>query len=133
MRFFLGTHRPNWLAHTTAPLFVSDHTLRAYKTLPIAKAAWALDSGGFTELSQHGTWATGPTPRVYADRVRRYRDEIGGLAWAAPQDWMCEPFITERTGLCDRAPALYRGGLPPPARDRPGSAVRARAAGLDQE
>lgn len=99
MKFFLGTHRPNWLARTTVPLFVSDRTLRTYKTLPIAKATWALDSGGFTELSQHGTWATGPSPRVYADRVRRYRDQIGGLVWAAPQDWMCEPFITERTGL----------------------------------
>ncbi len=99
MKFFLGTHRPNWLARTTVPLFVSDRTLRTYKTLPVAKATWALDSGGFTELSQHGTWGTGPSPRVYADRVRRYRDEIGGLVWAAPQDWMCEPFITERTGL----------------------------------
>lgn len=99
MKFFLGTHRPSWLARTTVPLFVSDRTLRTYKTLPIAKATWALDSGGFTELSQHGTWATGPSPRVYADRVRRYRDAIGALVWAAPQDWMCEPFITERTGL----------------------------------
>src|SRR5262249_46558182 len=25
--------------------------------------------------------------------------EIGGLAWAAPQDWMCEPFIVKKTGM----------------------------------
>jgi hypothetical protein len=31
--------------------------------------------------------------------VRRYRDEIGRLAWAAPQDWMCEPWIIAKTGL----------------------------------
>ncbi len=29
----------------------------------------------------------------------RYRDEIGCLLWAAPQDWMCEPWITAKTGL----------------------------------
>jgi len=34
--------------------------------------------------------------------VRRYRDEIGHLDWAAPQDWMCEPFIVAKTGLSMR-------------------------------
>jgi hypothetical protein len=34
--------------------------------------------------------------------VRRYRDEVGGLAWAAPQDWMCEPAVIARTGLTVR-------------------------------
>ncbi|GAA1657182.1 hypothetical protein GCM10009765_03370 [Fodinicola feengrottensis] len=99
MRFFLGTHHPHWLRHLTVPLFVSDRTLRRYRTLPVATCPWALDSGGFTELSTHGSWAHGPSPRAYADRVRRYRDQIGNLAWAAPQDWMCEPFITAITGL----------------------------------
>ena len=31
--------------------------------------------------------------------VRRYADEIGNLAWAAAQNWMCEPWIVEETGL----------------------------------
>jgi hypothetical protein len=31
--------------------------------------------------------------------VWRYRDEIGQLDWAAPQDWMCVPFILAKTGL----------------------------------
>lgn len=31
--------------------------------------------------------------------VRRYAKEIGHLDWAAPQDWMCEPFILAKTGL----------------------------------
>ena len=47
----------------------------------------------------YGSWDHGPTPRQYIARIRRYRDEIGHLAWAAPQDWMCEPFITARTGF----------------------------------
>jgi len=32
-------------------------------------------------------------PGEYVARLRRYRDEIGHLMWAAPQDWMCEPII----------------------------------------
>jgi len=32
-------------------------------------------------------------PKQYADEVRRFRAEIGNLAWAAPQDWMCEPAV----------------------------------------
>jgi hypothetical protein len=99
LRFFLGTHHPGWLRTAQVPLFISDRRLRTYKTLPAARSPWALDSGGFTELSSHGTWDHGPTPRQYVTRIRRYRDEIGHLAWAAPQDWMCEPFITARTGL----------------------------------
>jgi hypothetical protein len=98
VRFFLGTHQPHWL-RIGVPLFVSDRRLRRYHRLPRAAAPWALDSGGFTELSQYGTWDTGPTPAVYLARVRRYRDEIGHLVWAAPQDWMCEPFILAKTGL----------------------------------
>jgi hypothetical protein len=72
-------------------LFVSDVRLRVYKTLPVAAAPWALDSGGFGELQHHGRWTV--TPEEYVARVRRYRDEVGQLLWAAPQDSMCEPPI----------------------------------------
>jgi hypothetical protein len=100
-RFFLGTHLPHWLAlpDVAVPLFISDRRLRRYRRLPRAVTIWALDSGGFTELARHGTWDHGPTPAEYVARVRRYRDEIGHLAWAAPQDWMCERHIIAKTGL----------------------------------
>jgi hypothetical protein len=90
-RFLLGTHQANHLALAGVPLFVSDTRLRRYKTLPRAAAPWALDSGGFTQLQQHGTWTV--PPKEYVARVRRYRDEIGRLDWCAPQDWMCEPIV----------------------------------------
>ncbi|MFF4283007.1 hypothetical protein ACFY0Z_30020 [Streptomyces kronopolitis] len=83
----------NWLELTTAPLFVSDRRLRTRKRLPIARGCWALDSGAFTELQKYGTWDRGPTPAEYAERVRRYRDQVGGMCWASPQDWMCEPVV----------------------------------------
>lgn len=87
----LGTHQPGWLGKAGVPLFVSDTRLRVYKRLPSAIRPWACDSGGFTELQKHGRWTIGPAE--YVARLRRYRDEIDHLSWAAPQDWMCEPLI----------------------------------------
>jgi len=93
VEFFLGTHQPGWLARLDVPLFVSDRRLRRCRRLPRAVARWALDSGGFTELQTYGSWDHGPSPAQYAAHVSRFRDEIGNLAWAAPQDWMCEPIV----------------------------------------
>jgi hypothetical protein len=101
MNFFLGTHMPHWLRELDIPLFVSHRRLRRYRgALPRARASWALDSGGFTELSMHGGWVTPLTE--YVEAVHRYRDEIGHLQWAAPMDWMCEPHIVELTGMSVR-------------------------------
>jgi hypothetical protein len=96
MTFWLGTHRPNWLGLTDVPLFVSRRTLAPRRTFPRARGVWALDSGGFSELSLFGEWQT--SPRQYVAEVRRFRDELGGMAWAAIQDHMCEPFILAKTG-----------------------------------
>jgi hypothetical protein len=96
--FYLGTHRPNWLARPDVPpLFVSHRQLRDRRTLPVATGRWALDSGGFTEIATFGRWEDTPTRYIAAGR--RYRDECGGLDWCAPQDWMCEPWMVDKTGL----------------------------------
>lgn len=97
MRFYLGTHESYWLRDTEVPLFVSHRRLARNRTVPRASAPWALDSGGFTELSLFGRWLT--TPAEYIAAVRRYAAEVGRLEWCAPQDWMCEPPILARTGL----------------------------------
>ena len=96
MKFFLGTHMPSWLASLAVPLFVSHRRLVGMRRLPAAAACWALDSGGFSELSLCGAWQM--SSKAYAAAIGRYRDEIGSLAWAAPQDWMCEPPILAMTG-----------------------------------
>lgn len=89
--FYLGAHHPDWLACAGVPLFVSRRSLAKRRKFPRAQAPWALDSGGFTELQIHGRWTV--SAREYAADVRRFRDEIGNLAFAAPQDWMCEPLV----------------------------------------
>src|SRR5574341_375403 len=102
--FYLGTHQPGWLGRVGVPLMVSHRTLHARRRLPRARCRWALDSGGFTELSLYGGWQT--TPAAYADAVARYQAEIGRLEWASPQDWMCEPAMLARTG---RSVAQHQG------------------------
>ena len=91
MKFYLGSHFPAWLARVEVPLFISDVRIRDRKTFPRALTEWALDSGGFSEVSKHGGWTT--SAKDYAARVKRYASEIGKMEWAAPQDWMCEPEI----------------------------------------
>jgi len=95
VRFFLGTHQPNWLADerfSAAPLFVSRRRLNMYASPPPGVCDFALDSGGFTELQLYGRWATDAA--TYAAEVLRYAKFYGGrLSWAAPQDWMCEPIV----------------------------------------
>jgi hypothetical protein len=91
VRFYLGIHQPSWLARLDVPLPLSDRRLRDRTHLPQALGRWALDSGGFQELALHGRWQL--TTRQYVANVRRYTQEVGGLEWAAPMDWMCEPVI----------------------------------------
>ncbi len=92
MRFYLGTHMPHWLADSDVPLFVSRVRLVDRKSFPRAKTRWALDSGGFSQLAaEPHRWEL--SARDYVTQVNRFADEIGLLDWAAPQDWMCEPFM----------------------------------------
>lgn len=77
------------------PLFVSRRTLRHRKGPMAINTDWALDSGGFSELSMYGKWETGPDE--YIEEVRKWHG-WGRMAWAAAQDWMCEPVILQKTG-----------------------------------
>jgi hypothetical protein len=105
VKFYLGTHHPDWLGRFDIPLFLSRRRLLRYRSLPRARVPWALDSGAFTEVSAYGGWRT--TTPEFVEQVRRLRDRIGLMEWAAPQDWMCEPAVLARTGLSlDRHLAL---------------------------
>jgi hypothetical protein len=97
MRFYLGCHQPSWLGRLVdIPMMVSRRRLSGRRQLPHATSDWALDSGGFTELSMHGRWRI--DTHTYVREVRRYADEIGHLQWAAPMDWMTEGQVLARTG-----------------------------------
>ena len=44
---------------------------------PFERTGWALDSGGFSELSRYGGWRT--TPEDYVAAVKRYDRQVGQL------------------------------------------------------
>ena len=77
-RFYLGTHEPSWLRRLNdVPLFISHRRLQRLVNLYPATTGWALDSGGFTELSMHGRWTTTPaayTAATITDRLLRCAD-----------------------------------------------------------
>jgi hypothetical protein len=97
--FYLGTHEPHWLSRSHVPLFISAVRLRSRckETLPKARVPWALDSGGFSVIK--GPEGYPQSAEEYACEVRRWRDGIGNLDFAAIQDWMCEPVKLDRTGF----------------------------------
>jgi hypothetical protein len=98
VKFWLGTHHATqrWF-NIGVPLFVSRRVLEVRRNLPTPRVEWALDSGGFTELSTYGKWRISEDD--YIDCVRRFQRDMPGLEWAAPMDWMCEPFMLKKTGL----------------------------------
>lgn len=98
LTFYVGVPNPARIARTTAPIMVSHTRLRhVRRPLPRGRGPVVIDSGAFTELSQHGRFLTSETE--YIEAVDRYRAEIGTVVWAAPQDLPCEDDVVARTGL----------------------------------
>lgn len=62
---------------------------------PLEASEVLLDSGAFTELYAHGHYRHGV--EAYAAEIRRLA-ELMPIKAAVAQDYMCEPFILERTG-----------------------------------
>ncbi|MEV5989510.1 hypothetical protein AB0L85_31940 [Streptomyces sp. NPDC052051] len=57
------------------------------------RVSWALREvqGAFSELDNHGGWTIGP--HAYVRELHQFRDGIGRLVWASPQDWMCSAVV----------------------------------------
>jgi hypothetical protein len=81
-------------------LFVSVNRLTRYRNIKPALVQWAMDSGGFTEITQHGHYRQ--SPREYMQIVKRMCVDCGGLLWASQQDWMCESIALQSSGLTIR-------------------------------
>ena len=105
-----------------AGVMVSVNQLRNRKS-NFAVNDWILDSGAFTEIARHGGYRSGI--EEYYWQICRWA-RCGNLLIAVAQDWMCEPFAINRTGLnveihqrltIDRYDALF--ALNPPVRIMP--------------
>lgn len=95
MRFFLGLHQPSDAQRVSFPAFVSVNRLRD-RVSDFQVGDWIMDSGAFTELSTHGHYRHDVSE--YAEQVNRWA-RCGNMLAAVAQDYMCEPFIVEKTGL----------------------------------
>ncbi len=93
-RFFIGMGNPSH-AWPFRDVMISVNAIRSRKSSFYVND-WILDSGAFTEISTHGRWRT--EPEEYAEKINRWKTN-GNLVAAVTQDYMCEPFILEKTGL----------------------------------
>jgi len=94
MMFYVGLHQPSDAQHFERA-FISVRRLRTRK-MPFAVKAWILDSGAFTEILLNGGYQE--PVETYAAEIRRWAKN-GNLMAAVAQDYMCEPFMLEKTGL----------------------------------
>jgi hypothetical protein len=85
------------MERTNVPLFISINRLLNRKKKFNQNSSIAIDSGGFTELSKNGKWTR--TPEEYVKELHNCQKLGLKIDWAAPQDWMTENFILEKTGL----------------------------------
>lgn len=92
--FYVGLHQPSDAKHFDRA-FVSVNRIRN-RQKPVAAGSWIMDSGAFTELSQHGHYRH--SVEEYAIQINRWANDPKLVA-AVAQDYMCEPFIIEKTGL----------------------------------
>lgn len=92
--FFVGLHQPSDCRHFQRS-FVSVNRL-VDRRGPFEVRDWIMDSGAFSEIQEHGRYRT--SVDAYAQRIHRW-SYVGNMLAAVAQDYMCEPFIVERTGL----------------------------------
>lgn len=92
--FFVGLHQPSDAKYFERA-FVSVNRLRRRRKA-VEAAQWIMDSGAFTEISTHGRYRH--SVEEYAAEINRWASSPGLLA-VVSQDYMCEPFILEKTGL----------------------------------
>lgn len=97
MLFFVGLHQPSD-AKNFPRSFVSVNRLRKRRS-DFAVRDWIMDSGAFTEIFRHGRYRDGVD--AYVAQIERWRT-VGNMLAAVTQDWMCEPFIVQKTGLSVR-------------------------------
>lgn len=97
MRFFTGLHQPSDAQHFDAA-FVSVNRLRNRKS-GFTVGDWIMDSGAFTTIATHGGYPF-PVSR-YADDIKAIhaRQTSGNLLAVVAQDYMCEQWMLEKTGL----------------------------------
>lgn len=95
IRFYVGLHHPQDGKHFESA-FISVNTVRNRKKA-IGADAWIMDSGAFSELFRYGRYRH--SVEEYAAVINRWARADPRMVAAVAQDYMCEPWIVEKTGL----------------------------------
>jgi len=94
--FYPGLHQPADAANFERAC-ISINRVRGRKK-PVKCKKVIIDSGAFTELLLHGAYRHGV--HVYAAELYRlWTDGVVQIEIAVAQDYMCEPFMLEKTGM----------------------------------
>jgi hypothetical protein len=93
-QFFIGLHHPS-TAWPFLNVMISVNALSERKS-GFRVNNWIMDSGAFSQISRHGKFVM--SPDEYIELIAKF-SVCGTLRAAVCQDWMCEPFILEKTGL----------------------------------
>lgn len=95
MKFYVGVFDPH-VADAHESVMLSANRLRRRRSTTFPIHDWIMDSGAFTLVTKHGGY---PDPvEEYAAVIRKFAG-TGNLLTAVAQDYMCEPFVLERTGM----------------------------------
>lgn len=95
MKFFVGIPEPAW-AFRFENSFISVNRLKRRLNKSFKVNNWIIDSGAFTEISTHGKYRN--SEEEYAEQVEKWL-KVGKPKAVVSQDYMCEPFILQKTGL----------------------------------
>jgi hypothetical protein len=93
-KFFVGLHKAHF-AKRVERCMVSVNVLRT-RVSDFQVGEWLMDSGAFTKVTRDGGYLE--PVEVYASEILRW-SWVGKLLAAVSEDYMCEPFVLERTGL----------------------------------
>lgn len=91
MKFYLGTHMPDWPQAVNIPWFISVSRV-INRVKPVMGLDWIMDSGGFTQIGSYGEYTI--SEQDYINSIDRHSPNF-----AFCQDWMCEPHVLQKTGL----------------------------------
>lgn len=96
VKFYVGLHQPSDAQHFDLAC-ISINRLRGRKK-SVDCGDVLVDSGAFTELAQHGKYRH--TVEEYAAGIKRlHTSGVVSISAAVAQDYMCEPWMLEKTGL----------------------------------
>jgi hypothetical protein len=92
--FYCGLHHPSDAWPFERAMISVNALLKRRSGFKVNK--WIMDSGAFSQIAKHGKHVLDQDQ--YLEYIHKF-SEFGEMVAAVCQDWMCEPFILNKTGF----------------------------------